>query len=396
MKPKNHPRADLSPFADSGDELAAETQSSYSALAARLRAKRLADAGIPHPGSAFPGGARERDPLVGGNGVGEESGGVILATLADDPLEPRSQAPPGSALRAPPALPPLPLVGLTEYGRRLVPLAAPSTPEPGTATLQALLTQRRNLAHGFPLLLRSVGRACEILATAHTGGVVHGAVCPENILVRNDWQVELRSWRSGAATPPTIDEAMHMSPEQARGKPADERSDVFGIGAVLCTLLTGQPPFVGASADQLRRRAARGDIDDTLKRLAHCGTQPELVSLAKRCLAARLGQRPASAGEVAAALEPMVRRGGELWPPRPGKLAAAQLGLRPPARARRGSVGTWLVPLLWVVGGAVFAVALVSLSEFLRHPETRRSVSDVRCSAAVEHAWGDVGRDDEP
>ncbi len=92
----------------------------------------------------------------------------------------------------------------------------------------------------------------------------------------------------------------YMAPEQARGdvERMDERTDVFGLGAILCEILAGRPPYAGATREEIRDRAARGDLADAMSRLDDCGADEDLVALAKGCLAAEPEQRPRDAGEV--------------------------------------------------------------------------------------------------
>jgi tetratricopeptide (TPR) repeat protein len=91
----------------------------------------------------------------------------------------------------------------------------------------------------------------------------------------------------------------YMAPEQARGEPADARADVFALGAILAAILTGKPAFVGTTARETIEKAARGDLSETLERLASSGADPELVALAKDCLAADPSSRPADAKQLA-------------------------------------------------------------------------------------------------
>ena len=72
-----------------------------------------------------------------------------------------------------------------------------------------------------------------------------------------------------------------MAPEQARGETdrLDERCDVFGLGGILCVILTGQPPYTPAQGDVLPQ-AQKGQIADAVARLEACGADAELIALA--------------------------------------------------------------------------------------------------------------------
>lgn len=96
----------------------------------------------------------------------------------------------------------------------------------------------------------------------------------------------------------------YMPPEQATGavEPCDERADVFGLSAILCEILTGQPPYVAPSGADLLALAAAADLEEAYARLETCGADAELVWLAQACLTGHREARPRDAAAVAAAV----------------------------------------------------------------------------------------------
>jgi tetratricopeptide (TPR) repeat protein len=159
---------------------------------------------------------------------------------------------------------------------------------------------------------------------AHAEGVVHRDLKPQNVMVGAFGEVQVLDWglakvlagrsRGGTGLDPgdgplghrggVMGTPAYMPPEQAAGR-SDEvgpASDVFGLGAILCVLLTGRPPFDGASVGTLLTTAAAGRTADALARLDACGADPALVELCKHCLAVRPVDRPPDAAAVAAAV----------------------------------------------------------------------------------------------
>jgi tetratricopeptide (TPR) repeat protein len=200
-------------------------------------------------------------------------------------------------------------------------------------TLAELLAQGRG-PERLPELLGVFEKVCQAVAFAHSRGVIHRDLKPSNVMVGAFGEVQVMDWglakalrhgdragtpggeggaegdtvRRALLTGSTVDDRrtgvvgtpQYMAPEQARGEGAvDERADVFGLGAILCEILTGKPPFLGATLGELLRQAAAGDTADALARLEGCGADAELVALCRECLAAEYTARPRSGGVVA-------------------------------------------------------------------------------------------------
>ena len=170
-------------------------------------------------------------------------------------------------------------------------------------TLEQLLQHTPRLAPADVIRIGiQLARALEI---THARGVLHRDLKPSNVLLDGGVQrVRLADFglahslestkRSIAGTP------QYMSPEQARGEPIDARSDLFGLGAVLFRLATGETVYAGKSVQEILQTAADGHSKTI--REAHADVPPALASVIDRLLSPRAGARFASAAEVAAAL----------------------------------------------------------------------------------------------
>jgi WD40 repeat protein len=203
-------------------------------------------------------------------------------------------------------------------------------------TLEHLLNTTSDLAGDRGRFLAVFAQVCQAVAYAHSKHILHRDLKPANVMVGAFGEVQVMDWGLAKLLSPG-DGAGHelaaatetpcgtviqtsrqsdsatlagsmlgtpafMAPEQAGGEidRLDERTDVFGLGAILCVILTGEPPYRGKTGDELRLMAVRGTIADAHARLDQCGADAKLVELCQACLSAEREARPRDAGAVAA------------------------------------------------------------------------------------------------
>lgn len=205
-------------------------------------------------------------------------------------------------------------------------------------TLAAMLSERKDIFDRGKLL-GIFEQICQTMAYAHSRGVVHRDLKPANIMVGAFGEVQVMDWglakvlesggtadekkariqhanhsviqtfRSDGSGPAMVgtDPAnagetlagsvmgtpAYMPPEQARGEVErlDERCDVFGLGAILCEILTGRPPYFDDNPREVLSLAQRGDLETAFRDLDICRADTELVEIAKESLAAKPTQR---------------------------------------------------------------------------------------------------------
>jgi eukaryotic-like serine/threonine-protein kinase len=151
----------------------------------------------------------------------------------------------------------------------------------------------------------------DALAEAHRRGVIHRDLKPANVMLtagkrvkvvdfglaqtRDDAPFSVASTTQVKLTTPgvVLGTAQYMSPEQARGEPLDERSDLFSFGCVLYEMATGRPPFTGASSVEILNQTI--NVDPPSMR----GVPPELERIVRKCLEKWPDRRYQSAKELA-------------------------------------------------------------------------------------------------
>ena len=169
-------------------------------------------------------------------------------------------------------------------------------------------------------LVPHVVAAAHAIAHAHERGIVHRDIKPSNILVGDLGETIVIDWGLAKTIdepddPHAVDAATlerdaietragivfgtpgFMAPEQLRGSPADERSDVYALGATLYHLLARRPPHHGKTADDMMKAAVAGP-PEPLREIVN-GVPPELTTIVDKALAHEAAHRYPDAGALA-------------------------------------------------------------------------------------------------
>ena len=222
----------------------------------------------------------------------------------------------------------------------------------------------------IPEALSVALKIAEAVAAAHDNGAIHRDLKPSNIKITPEGKVKVLDFGLAKAAPVVgadpqsrvtkpgrvVGTPAYMSPEQARGKPADRRTDIWSFGCVLYEMLTGRLPFEGETAtDTLARIIEREPDWDQLP-----PTTPRNIRvLLRRCLAKDLSRRLQHMGDAVIELDETLN-----MPPDESEIAEPSAG-----RSRR---------ILWRVGIACtlagLAIGLITALLFFRGSATSTAV----------------------
>jgi Tol biopolymer transport system component len=236
----------------------------------------------------------------------------------------------------------------------------------------------------------------EALEYAHERGVIHRDLKPANIKLTPEGKVKVLDFGLAAVTQasaagtaganpmtsPTLTmqatmagtilgTAAYMSPEQAKGKPVDRRSDIWSFGVVLYEMLTGRQLYTGETVSETLASVIKDAPDLTL---IPSGTPPAILRLLRRCLEKDPRRRLQAIGEARLALEEPLQ-----------EAAAEPASVQPAAPSTRRATLAWAVAAVLAL---LLAAAATQLWVHLREKPPARTLVRFTISPPAKQHFG--------
>jgi eukaryotic-like serine/threonine-protein kinase len=215
-------------------------------------------------------------------------------------------------------------------------------------------------------ILRLARDIIAALQFAHTQGVIHRDLKPDNVLIRSDGSAVLTDfgiaravsgYTASTGVNMTIGTPHYLSPEQAQGRPLDPRVDFYALGVTLYKAATGEVPFSATDWFELARMHVEDPPPSPRKRRPELSKRFERVVL--KCLAKHPDDRYANAAELLADLDDVEQK----------RSPTVTLGTAPMSTSQRAAITDPAPPgrrRAWIVAGIVGLLLLVLVMKVMR------------------------------
>ncbi len=175
------------------------------------------------------------------------------------------------------------------------------------------LLLRDGVDYVAPMATRIITTSAQGLAYFHEQGWVHRDIKPDNFLVDEVGESKLIDFALAQKRASGLSKLFgkskiqgtrsYMSPEQIRGKPLDERADIYSFGCMMYEVLTGKLPYTGSNPEELLNKHLRAGIPTPIS--VNRNLTPECNALIMQLMAKNADDRPSNMNDILRAMKGM-------------------------------------------------------------------------------------------